>query len=65
MDAHHDEIDLVQLARIVIKRKWLIVGGTFAATLLALLIAVLLPKVYSSGGVLQLSGGIDIDLLEV
>lgn len=60
-----DEIDLVQLAKVLIKRKWVIIGGTMIITLLAIMISVLLPKVYKSEGFFQLGQGIDVDLEEL
>jgi LPS O-antigen subunit length determinant protein (WzzB/FepE family) len=60
-----DEIDLVQLVKVLIKRKWIIIGGTIIITLLAILISALLPKVYKSEAFLQLGSGIDVDLEEL
>lgn len=60
-----DEIDLVQLVKVLIKRKWVIIGGTIIITLLAVIISLLLPKVYQSEGFFQLGRGIDVDLEEL
>ncbi len=60
-----DEIDLVQLVKVLIKRKWVIIGGTIIITLLAVIISLLLPKVYQSEGFFQLGRGIDMDLEEL
>jgi LPS O-antigen subunit length determinant protein (WzzB/FepE family) len=60
-----DEIDLVQLVKVLIKRKWVIIGGTIIITLLAVIISLLLPKVYKSEGFFQLGRGIDVDLEEL
>ncbi len=62
---YNDEIDMVQLVKVLIKRKWLIAAGTLLVTLAALLISLLLPKVYKSDGFFQLSTGIDIDLTDL
>ena len=57
-----DTIDLVQLVKVLLKRKWLIILGTLAFTLAALVISLVLPKVYLGEGFIGLSSGIDIDL---
>ena len=64
-ERHRDEIDLVQLVKVLIKRKWVIIGGTIIITLLAVIISLLLPKVYQSEGFFQLGRGIDVDLEEL
>ncbi|MGD2088824.1 MAG: Wzz/FepE/Etk N-terminal domain-containing protein [Candidatus Aminicenantes bacterium] len=64
-EQHRDEIDLVQLVKVLIKRKWVIIGGTIIITLLAVIISLLLPKVYQSEGFFQLGRGIDVDLEEL
>lgn len=65
MDHYNDEIDLVQLIKVLIKRKWLIVIGTLLVTLAALIVSMMLPKVYKSDGFFQLSTGIDVNLAEL
>jgi LPS O-antigen subunit length determinant protein (WzzB/FepE family) len=60
-----NEIDLIQLVKVLLKRKWLIIGGTLLITLLAIIISLLLPKVYKSEGFFQLGRGIDLDLEEL
>ncbi|NIM18008.1 MAG: hypothetical protein GTO45_38935 [Candidatus Aminicenantes bacterium] len=60
-----DTIDLVQLVKVLLKRKWLIVLGTLAFTLAALLITLVLPKAYQSEAFIRLSSGMDIDLEEI
>jgi LPS O-antigen subunit length determinant protein (WzzB/FepE family) len=64
-ERHRDEIDLVQLVKVLIKRKWVIIGGTIIITLLAVIFSLLLPKVYQSEGFFQLGRGIDVDLEEL
>ncbi len=64
-ERRRDEIDLVQLVKVLIKRKWVILGGTIIITLLALIISLLLPKVYRSEGFFQLGRGIDVDFEEL
>jgi LPS O-antigen subunit length determinant protein (WzzB/FepE family) len=64
-ERHRDEIDLVQLVKVLVKRKWVIIGGTIIITLLAVIISLLLPKVYQSEGFFQLGRGIDVDLEEL
>lgn len=58
----NDEIDLVQLVKVVVKRKWLIAAGTLLVTLAAVFISLLLPKVYQSSAFFRLSSGVDVDL---
>lgn len=64
-ERNRDEIDLVQLVKVLIKRKWVIIGGTIIITLLAVIISLLLPKVYKSEGFFQLGRGIDVDIDEL
>lgn len=59
---HSDELDLVRVARVLIKRKWLIIAGTILFTLAAVAVTMLLPKVYESEGFFQLSRGADVDI---
>jgi LPS O-antigen subunit length determinant protein (WzzB/FepE family) len=60
-----DTIDLVRLIKVLVKRKWLVILGTLVFTLAALVISLVLPKVYLGEGFIGLSSGIDIDLEEV
>lgn len=60
-----DTIDLVQLVKVLLKRKWLIILGTLALTLAAFLITLVLPKAYLSEAFIRLSSGMDIDLEEI
>ena len=62
---YSQEIDLVHLAKVLVRRKWFIIVGTCAFTLAVLIITLLLPKVYSSSGFFQLSRGMEIDLTEL
>lgn len=57
-----DDLDLVQVVNVLIKRKWLIVAGTILLTLAAIVITLLIPKVYESNGFFQLSQGRDVDI---
>jgi LPS O-antigen subunit length determinant protein (WzzB/FepE family) len=62
---YNQEIDLVHLATVLVKRKWFVILSTCVFTLAALLVTFLLPKVYKSSGFFQLSRGMDIDLKEL
>lgn len=64
-ETHRDEIDLVKLVKVMIKQKWVIIGGTLIFTLAAVLIALAWPKVYKSEGFFQIGRGIDTDLTEL
>lgn len=48
-----DEIDLLDLVSILWKRKTLILGGTFLATVAAAIISLLLPKVYEVSTIIE------------
>lgn len=61
----NDEIDLIRLVNVLAKRKWFILSGTLALTLAALIIALLLPRVYQSKAFFRLSSGIDVNLEEL
>jgi LPS O-antigen subunit length determinant protein (WzzB/FepE family) len=65
MDNVSDEIDLIRLLKVLVKRKWVIFAGTLAFTLFALVIAFLLPKTYQSKGFFRLSSGFDLNLEEL
>lgn len=60
-----DEIDLIQLVKVLVKRKWVIIGGTLAITLAALVISFLLPRAYQSNAFFRLSSGVDVDMEEL
>ncbi len=60
-----DEIDLIQLVKVLVKRKWVIVGGTLVVTLAALIISFLLPRTYQSSAFFRLSTGVDVNLEEL
>ncbi|MDQ1353220.1 MAG: Wzz protein [Acidobacteriota bacterium] len=60
-----EEIDLIQLVKVLVKRKWVLIGGTLAITLAALVICFLLPRSYQSNGFFRLSSGVDVDLEEL
>lgn len=62
---YRDEIDLVRLVKVLIKRKWVIIGGTLIIALLAVIVSLVLPRVYKSEGFFQLGRGIDVDLDEL
>ncbi|HLP45031.1 MAG TPA: Wzz/FepE/Etk N-terminal domain-containing protein [Candidatus Kapabacteria bacterium] len=61
----NDEIDLIRLVKVLIKRKWLIIGGILAATLTAFIISLLLPRTYQSTAFFRLSSGFDMNLEEL
>ncbi|MCX6583700.1 MAG: Wzz/FepE/Etk N-terminal domain-containing protein [Candidatus Aminicenantes bacterium] len=60
-----DEIDLIQLVKVLVKKKWLIIGGTLAVTLAALVISLLLPRTFQSSAFFRLSSGVDVNLEEL
>lgn len=64
-EAYRDTVDLVQLVKVLLKRKWLVVVGTLAFTLAAVLLALVLPKAYMSEGFIRLSSGEEYDLEEL
>ncbi|MFQ5543737.1 MAG: Wzz/FepE/Etk N-terminal domain-containing protein [Nitrospiria bacterium] len=49
-----EEIELIDLLRILWNRRWLILGGAFLSALTALLIGFTLPKVYQGSVVLEI-----------
>lgn len=57
-----NDIDLIRLVKVLIKRKWLIIGGTILTTLAAIIISFMLPKAYKSEGFFKLSSGVDSEL---
>ncbi len=61
-NVQNDELDLIQVVKVLIKQKWLIIAGTVLFTLVAGLVTLLLPKVYESSGFFQLSRGTDVDI---
>ena len=44
--ANNDEIDLRELFRVLWAGKWLVSGITFAATVIAVVVALMLPNIY-------------------
>ncbi|GAI67470.1 unnamed protein product [marine sediment metagenome] len=44
---HEDEINLIDYLRVIWKRKWLIIGGTFICFILASIISLQMPKIYT------------------
>lgn len=54
-ESRYDEPGLIGLLKILWKRRWLIAFGTAGATVLLIIIALLLPKVYQSKAVVSLS----------
>ncbi|HLP47354.1 MAG TPA: Wzz/FepE/Etk N-terminal domain-containing protein [Candidatus Kapabacteria bacterium] len=61
----NDEIDLIRVVKVLIKRKWLIIGGILAITLAAFIISLVLPKTYQSTAFFRLSSGFDLNLEEL
>ncbi len=53
---HEDEIDLMEIFRVLWKRKKIIIWGTVIFTLISIIISFLLPKIYKSDGFYLLSG---------
>ncbi len=51
-----DEMDMAEFFGVLWKRKWLVILGTAAVTVLAIAIVLLLPRTYRADGFLQLSG---------
>ena len=52
-DFPNDEIELIDLLRVIWKRKFLIVGGTFFLTSVAVIISLAMPKIYSIDTILE------------
>jgi uncharacterized protein involved in exopolysaccharide biosynthesis len=52
-DFPNDEIELIELLRVIWKRKFLIAGGTFFLTLVAVIISFAVPKIYSVDTILE------------
>lgn len=59
------EIDLIQLVKILVRKKWFIIIGTLLFTLAVVGITFLMPRVYISSGFFQLSRGVDVDMKEL
>ena len=49
---YDDEIDLRELFRVLWAGKWLIVGITFAVTLIAIIVSLMLPNIYRAEALL-------------
>lgn len=60
-----DEIDIVHLVKVLIRFKWLIIGGVALSALAVFLLTLAMPRIYKSEGFLQLSQSIDVDLKEM
>ena len=52
-DIPEDEIELIDLLRVIWKWKYLIIGGTFAFALVAVVISFAMPKIYSVDAILE------------
>jgi LPS O-antigen subunit length determinant protein (WzzB/FepE family) len=50
---YNDEIDLFELLQKLYERRWIIIGITAFATLLAILVSVLMPKAYKAGAIVE------------
>lgn len=64
-ESARDEVDLVQLVKVLVHRKWFILIGTLVITFAAIGISLLMPKVYQSQGFFQLSRGVEFDIEEL
>ncbi|GAG75703.1 unnamed protein product [marine sediment metagenome] len=51
-----DEVSLYDYIKVVSKRKWLIIIGTFACILTAGIVTLLLPRVYETRATLTMTG---------
>ncbi len=52
-DIPEDEIELIDLLRVIWKWKYLIIGGTFAFALVAVIISLNMTKIYSVDTILE------------
>jgi len=59
-----DEIDLVQLFQILLKRKWMIIAVTVLLTVSAAGITMVLPKIYEVSTILELTKDAEGELVE-
>jgi len=48
-----EEIELIDIIKVIWKRRWLIVGGTFGISLTALVVSLLWPKTYEGSVILE------------
>ena len=64
-----DEVSLYDYIKVISKRKWLIVIGTFVCILTAAVVTLLLPRVYETRATLNMEGAdtpdVEIDVLTV
>ena len=56
-ELNDDTVNLSNILKILLKKKWVIIGGTFLFTLIAVVISFLIPSQYNSTGFFQLSSG--------
>jgi len=54
--AEEDEVNLYDYIKVISKRKWLIIIGTFACILTAAVVTLLLPRVYETRATLTMEG---------
>jgi len=64
MPENNDEINLKDYIKVIIKRKWLIVGITIGAAILAAILSFLIPKSYEADTILEI-GKIGTDPIEL
>lgn len=64
-DGYRSDLDLLQLVKVLVHRKWLIIIGTLAFTIAVIGITFIMPKVYESDGFFQLSRGVEFDMEEL
>ena len=60
MSTNDDEINLIDYIKVVIKRKWLILGITLTAVLIAGIASMVSPKNYEVSTTLQIGNTTDI-----
>jgi hypothetical protein len=56
-DYKQDNIDIVKLVNVLLKRKWLVIIGTLVVVLISAAVSMILPRVYRSEGFIQFSSG--------
>ena len=57
-----DEVSLYDYIKVISKRKWLIVIGTFVCILTAAIVTLLLPRVYQTRATLAMQGSVTPDV---
>ncbi len=57
-----DEVSLYDYIKVISKRKWLIVIGTFVCILTATIVTLLLPRVYQTRATLAMQGSVALDV---